>query len=724
MSDADTHRDHLSSVRDYASLVDRVFARGPERVCDELSESVPETADPASEPALLRRLLRTNAHLLTRSRDRTEVACTLSDVLAREPRVSAWLTGMDEALPPVRLAARGPDTVPTDARLLRVLTGHRAPVCSVAWSPDGGKLATVGLYDATVRIWDTGTWRQEQRLDIEGASLDRAAWSPDGRRLAVLGRSDRFPDLGEYDADDVHGWESRTEYVRTVLVYDTATWKEQAATPTAPRSGYGAHPAIAWSPDSRTLAIGEDIGVRLWAVDEGERSPWLLVGDVITRVLDLHWHSDGALAALAQGGGPVPGGNPPVPESLLLTWSDPCDDPRYRVWGHGTPWDSVSGVRWHPDGERVCVFSRRELVVCAPGSERVLWRTEREHGAPWTRAVEWSPDGGVLAELRLQHQGWAHLVLWDVRVDGALSPRARIDCCPEETTALAWSPDGGALTTGGSGGVRLWTPLGGGHHTPERRVPRCADPVWSPDGARVAVRSFQGGPWYTADARDPRRTEPAGDRCPFPHTDVEETRDLVEAARREGRDYDSYASMHGRYAPDAVSPGRELYALAGGLAPVRLFDLVNGGSRRLNDTTPEGRWTLVRFSPDADGIVTVQHRTVSYGRGGDWVEEIVFTLWDVTTGEQLARTRSRGSRSGRAWADYPRDLVVGRAHLAWCGNHGVVALHDARTLEPLSRTRVTGEVNGVAFSPDERALAVTGDAGVRVFDVVDGGLLG
>ncbi|WP_017570434.1 WD40 repeat domain-containing protein [Nocardiopsis halotolerans] len=118
-------------------------------------------------------------------------------------------------------------------------------------------------------------------------------------------------------------------------------------------------------------------------------------------------------------------------------------------------------------------------------------------------------------------------------------------------------------------------------------------------------------------------------------------------------------------------------------------------------------------------LLTVRHRTVSWERGGDWAEEVVLTLWDVATGEQVASTCSRTSRREETGIDHPGDLVVGRALLAWCGG-GVVALHDARTLEPLSRTRVTGDLNRVAFSPDERSLAVTGDAGVRVYDVVGG----
>ena len=709
MNDLEPPPDYVAWIRDYANLVNRVLSRGPETVAGELAEHVPDTADPTSVPGLLRRLLLTNAHLFAHTRDRIEIACTLHGILRREPRVAAWLTEVDEVLPPLRLIERGSDPTPFDARLLRVLTGHRAPVRSVTWSPDGSRLATVGAYDASVRIWGTSTWRQDRCLDIRGAALHKAVWSPDGRRLAVLGKSNRFPDMRQYQVDDE--WGSGAEHVHMVLVYDTATWKETAATPTAPRSRYGDRPAIAWAPDSRTLAIGEDIGVRLWAVDGDEQPPWLLADDRVRRILDLHWHHGGALAAVAL----IDLGPPSVSACRLLTWPKPYEEPLRRVWA----WDDPYGVRWHSDGEHVHVISQDELVLCGPDTERAPSRSANAGSSLTVNALEWSPDGRSLASVASEHHGWAHLVLREVGSTGALSKREWIACAPEETTDLAWSPGNDMVATAGKSGVRLWSVRGGGQRKRERTGPGFRNPVWSPDGAHVAVRSILEGRWYVAEASDPRVVEPAGEHCPFPRPDSEQTRRLIEDARYEGRDYDLYASLYGRRAPEAISPGHEMYALAGTFAPIRIFDLLHGGSRQLDDSMPEGRWMLIRFTPEADRLLTVQHATVGHERDGDWKEEIILTLWDTTTGKQVIRTCWRGDRR-KEWNDYPRDLVVGRTHLAWCGNHGVIAVHDARTLEPLSRIRVTEDVNGLAFSPDEKALAVTGDAGVRIMELVDG----
>jgi WD40 repeat protein len=65
-------------------------------------------------------------------------------------------------------------------RELHRLTGHQDIVNDLAFSADGGLLATAG---DEVRIWDTTSGRQTER--IEGTSQTTLAFSPDGRILAI-----------------------------------------------------------------------------------------------------------------------------------------------------------------------------------------------------------------------------------------------------------------------------------------------------------------------------------------------------------------------------------------------------------------------------------------------------------------------------------------------------------------------------------------------------------
>src|SRR5205085_1215456 len=62
-------------------------------------------------------------------------------------------------------------------------------VHSVAWSPDGRRLAS-GSNDNTVRVWDGETGSLLRTLEGHQGGVLSVAWSPDGRRLAS-GSSDR-----------------------------------------------------------------------------------------------------------------------------------------------------------------------------------------------------------------------------------------------------------------------------------------------------------------------------------------------------------------------------------------------------------------------------------------------------------------------------------------------------------------------------------------------------
>lgn len=67
---------------------------------------------------------------------------------------------------------------------------HFEGIVSVAWSPDGKRLATLMRKEGRVTLWDTATG--QELLELEGIAVSsnesqspKLAWSPDGRRLAI-----------------------------------------------------------------------------------------------------------------------------------------------------------------------------------------------------------------------------------------------------------------------------------------------------------------------------------------------------------------------------------------------------------------------------------------------------------------------------------------------------------------------------------------------------------
>ena len=67
--------------------------------------------------------------------------------------------------------------------LLRVLTHRNRSVFSVAWSPDGTKVAS-GSIDDTVKIWETSTGTCQSTLTGHSSAVRAVTWNPDGSMLA------------------------------------------------------------------------------------------------------------------------------------------------------------------------------------------------------------------------------------------------------------------------------------------------------------------------------------------------------------------------------------------------------------------------------------------------------------------------------------------------------------------------------------------------------------
>jgi WD40 repeat protein len=322
----------------------------------------------------------------------------------------------------------------TTGQLFRTLGRQPADYHTVAFSPDGSKLAAGGA-DRTVTVWDAATGGKLRTLQGITRTVRAVAFSPDGSKLAA-GSADR-----------------------TVKVWDAGTGKELHTLP----GHKDTVASVAFSPDGSVLASGgEDCLVKLWDVATG--------GEI--RTLQGHTSRVISVAFCPKTGRLASAGN----DRAIIQWDPTTGQQMLSFRGHNVP-----GVCYSPDGRRlasgsydstICLWSPRtgEEVFTHTGHVKAV------HG------LALSPDGQ-----RLLSGGGGGAKLWDVRTGKVLSTLGGFQGL---VTAVAWSPDGTHLAAGtGSGGpIKVASSEGKGlvhleHSELSEHVPFVA---FSPDGQRLA----------------------------------------------------------------------------------------------------------------------------------------------------------------------------------------------------------------------------------------------
>jgi len=403
---AGRHHELVATVADPAWLGARIARGGTVAAERDVRDALRWEPDEACLSALLRRLRQTG-HLLDHASGEESVVATLATHLW-PLRQTLDLARLDLVAPGARLDVAWMADA-TSPQLVRTIMGHTSGVESVAWSPDGTRLATAS-HDGTARVWDLATGAELRTLPGHTDWVVSVAWSPDSARLATASRD----------------WTAR--------VWDAATGA-QLRTLTGHTDWVN---SVAWSPDSARLATASsDRTARVWDAATGAefrvlsgRTGW--VGSVA-------WSPDGARLATASEDGTV------------RVWDAATGAQLRTLTGHTS---AAGSVAWSPDSARLASASddgTARIWDAATGAEIHALTGHTK----WVNSVAWSPDSARLASA--SDDGTVRI--WDAATGAEVRTLSRHT---GGAHSVAWSPDGAQLaSTGNDGALALWSVVEG-----------------------------------------------------------------------------------------------------------------------------------------------------------------------------------------------------------------------------------------------------------------------
>ncbi len=529
---------------------------------------------------------------------------------------------------------------------ISTLQGHSSYVRSVAFSPDGKKLAT-GSNDNSAKIWNIESGKEIMTLLGHSASVRSVAFSPDGKKLATS--SDDFTakiwDLESkksiltleghsspvlsvaFSPDGKKLASCSTDY--TAKIWDIESGKD-IQTLRAHRSTLS---SVAFSPDGKKIATGShDKTAKIWDIETGK--------DILT--LSGHTSTVYSVAFSPDGNQLVTGSE----DKSIKIWDLDSGKDILTLRGHST---SVRSVTFSPDGKRLATGSEDNIAKIwnlDPGSD--IQKLDA-HSAG-ILSIAFSPDGKKLATGSHDHTA----KIWDIYTGKNIQ---NLQGHGSPVLSVAFSPDGKTLATGSEDKTaKIWNLESGkdiqtliAHTASVRSI------AFSPDGKKLATGS-----------------------------DDETTKiwDVVS-----GKNIMSLQTRNASGSDVVFSPDGETLATSSEDRTAKIWELASGK----DILTLSGHNSYVRciaFSPDGKKLAT----------GSD---DGIAKIWELTSGKDIL------TLSGQRLTILDIAFSPDGKNLATCSQNGMTKIWDLNSGKDILTFNSShiSVVNSIAFSPDGKKLA-------------------
>jgi WD40 repeat protein len=296
-------------------------------------------------------------------------------------------------------------------RIIAAMRGHEHEVSSVAFSPDGKRIASAARL--TIKLWDATTGEEVATLHGHEWLVESVAFSPDGTHVAS----------GSCEGT-IKLWDAATGN-------ETATLFQREVATLIPQYSVD---EIAFSPDGTRLACAGGRTVRLLDVITGEEVATLRADDPISSIA---FSPDGTRLATGEL-------MPIDTQGPYITLWDTTTGQEIIRWLAHEEW--LNSVAFSPDGTRLASGSDDGTVKLWDATTGKEIATLRGHEDEHHSCVAFSPDGTCLASA-------GDLIRLRDAVTGEEIATLRGEC----VNSVAFSPDGMLLASGSDDGtVRLW----------------------------------------------------------------------------------------------------------------------------------------------------------------------------------------------------------------------------------------------------------------------------